>query len=177
MWLVEEGFVSWGGQSSAQGTPALISLSHPGAGVPSSLEAQVWASAHNPQQGRSPGSCGGWGKRGTHSSPFLSSWGMSGSTTPAPALSSCHPIACPHLDPSILHTLLCPHSVSPDSQGWGSRTSVFAQSSFSPPLRPPPPWSGSESKGMFWSLGRMGAPQRREEGEEATPSCQYLSPK
>lgn len=69
MWLVEEGFVSWGGQSSSQGTPALISLSHPGAGVPSSLEAQVWASLHNPQQGRSPGSCGAGG-RGTPIPPL-----------------------------------------------------------------------------------------------------------
>lgn len=120
------------------------------------------------------GSCGGWGKRGPHSSPFLSSWEMSGSSTLAITPSSCHPTACPHLAPSILHTPLCPHPVFPEGKQGGlgewdlSVNSLHFLYSLSP-LCPPSLWSSPESKGMFWSLGRMGAPQRREEGEEATP--------
>lgn len=128
------------------------------------------------------GSCGGWGERGIHSSPFLSSWEISGSSTLSITPSSCHPTACPHLAPSILHTPLCPHPVFPEGKQEGlgewdlSVSSLHFLYSLSP-LCPPSLWSSPKSKGMFWSLGRMGAPQRREEGEEATPSCQCLSPK
>lgn len=156
MWLVEEGRVLHRGPQPLPAFPTL------GLEFPLVLKHRFGPFHTIPSKAGALVAVGAGGKRGAHSSPFLSSWEMSGSTTLATTPSSCHPIACPHLDPSILHTLLCPHSVSPDSQGWGSRTSVSAHSSFSPPHRPPSPWSGPESKGMFWSLGRMGGPS--EEG-------------
>lgn len=116
-------------------------------------------------------------------SPFLSSWEMSGFSAQAITPSSGHLIACPHLAPSILHTPLCPHHVFPEGRrglgDWVPRVSSlqFLCSPPSPLHCPPSLWSSPESKGMFWSLGRTGAPQRREEGEEATLSCQCLSPK
>ena len=86
----------------------------------------------------------------------------------------------PHLAPSILHTRL-PQPASPHSQGWesgvlGGRRALATLRSVS---APPPPSPSPKSKGMFWSLGRMGAPRRRrrEEGEEAALSCQCLSSK
>lgn len=81
--------------------------------------------------------------------------------SPGPIHLAYHPV----VPPSRLPCLPGEHE---GGEGWGSRTSVSAHSGFSPPPHfalPLPPWSSPESKGMFWSLGRMGAPRRREEGE------------
>lgn len=73
----------------------------------------------------------------------------------------------PHLAPSILHTRL-PPPVSPHSQGWesgvlGGRRALATLRSVS---APPPPSPSPKSKGMFWSLGRMGPPPPPQEEEE-----------
>lgn len=146
--------------------------------MPSLLKSRVSAPTHSSQQAKRPGGGGagrGHREEGASTSPLLSSWETSGpsssgwnsllgrSLRPVPGYSVTDWSPAPHLVPSILHTL-CSPSPAPQAHlsplpGLGKlgpgRLPLATLHSVS---ALPPPSPSSKSKGMFWSLGRMGGP-------------------